>query len=449
MKLSKKSLNLIIFSIYIIVLLLGGSASISINNIYNYIKNFLLFLIPSLLILLILFENKKNLKILLKNKLVLILYLLTILSFLLSIIFGIRIGIESIKGFIHFGILLTMLFVISNCEITNEQKKLIKKHLFISFIITALFGIFEYIFKFDLNTFSNEKYPGINGRIASTFYTATLYDKYVLIMFCLITNELLKDKNNFFYRLLLIISMLAITFTFSRTGLLIYLFMSFLFLIITLFKKQFKNSCLIVCLVILMILIPGSKYPIQSGLDYAYDTIKVPNCLRFDLLKVLGSELKEDVEAGGCAGGDCVGDVEGSKFFRDYYDSVGMALLNEHKLFGVGTGNYLYLFLNQNAKKYLKNNSFITDEYDYMYPHNAYIYLGAEVGYVGLILIILFMLSVAISKIKEKNNIYIIISLILVFFIAGLKEGLFHGKQIIYIFMLIYGFCCAKDYKKE
>ena len=457
MKITKRSEVLIIISLYIITLFLGVYTFFNITFI-DKIRYALLVILPSLISLSILFDNIKNLNILLKNKIPLILYILTIIWLFLTLIFGIDINLSSIKGFIHYSVLLTLILVIFNCKFEKETLNRIKKHLFISFALSMCFGIFQYVTKYNLNTYNNDKYPGIFGRINSTFYIATTFDKYIVLMFPIITYELLNDKDNKYYKILLILSMFGITFTFSRSGQLIYLVMCFIFFIVTLLKKQFKNSILIVLLVICMILIPGAKYSIQSALDYAYETVHMPKVLRLSLLDKLGSEI-EEVEAGECADDDCVGDIEGSNFFRKYYESVGKAFIKEYPVFGIGIGNATYLYENQNAKDYLKDDSVISDEYPYMYPHNCYIQLTEETGVIGIVLLFSFVLSLAIIKLKysikeNKNIFYVILLMLFGLALANITEGLFYTKQVIYLFAIGYAIYCnsfidSKKYNKK
>lgn len=457
MKITKRSEVLIIISLYIITLFLGVYTFFNITFI-DKIRYALLVILPSLISLSILFDNIKNLKILLKNKIPLILYILTIIWLFLTLIFGIDINLSSIKGFIHYSVLLTLILVIFNCKFEKETLNRIKKHLFISFALSMCFGIFQYVTKYNLNTYNNDKYPGIFGRINSTFYIATTFDKYIVLMFPIITYELLNDKDNKYYKILLILSMFGITFTFSRSGQLIYLVMCFIFFIVTLLKKQFKNSILIVLLVICMILIPGAKYSIQSALDYAYETVHMPKVLRLSLLDKLGSEI-EEVEAGECADDDCVGDIEGSNFFRKYYESVGKAFIKEYPVFGIGIGNATYLYENQNAKDYLKDDSVISDEYPYMYPHNCYIQLTEETGVIGIVLLFSFVLSLAIIKLKysikeNKNTFYVILLMLFGLALGNITEGLFYTKQVIYLFAIGYAIYCnsfidSKKYNKK
>lgn len=443
MKITKRSENLIIISLYLITLFLGVSTFFNIAFI-DKIRYALIVILPALISLSILFDNIKNLNVLLKHKIPLILYILTIFWFFLTFIFGIKSGLDSIKGFIHFGVLLTLILVLFNSELDETLLKKLKKHIFISFAISASLGILQYITQYNLNTFNNDKYPGILGRINSTFYIATTFDKYICLIFPLITYELLNDKDNKYYKFLLILSMLSITFTFSRSGQLIYLVMSFIFFILTLFKKQFKNSLLIVILVICMILVPGAKYSIQSALDYAYESVHLPKVLRVSLLDILGSEF-EQVEPGLCVDDDCVGDLEGSSFFRNYYKSVGKAFIKEYPIFGVGIGNATYLYENQNAKDYLKNKKVISDEYPYMYPHDCYVQLTEETGYIGIILLFSYILSFAVIKLKRRrnNNIFYLIPILLfALALANITEGLFYSKQVIYLFAICYALYC-------
>jgi len=450
MKITKRSEWIIIITLYIITLFLGVYTFFNIAFI-DKIRYALLVILPGVISLSILFDNLKNLKVLLKNKIPLILYVLTIIWFFLTFIFGIKTGMNSLKGFIHYSVLLTLLLVLFNCKIEKDTLRNIKKHLFISFALSMCFGIFQYLTKWNLNTYNNDKYPGIFGRINSTFYIATTFDKYIVLMFPLITYELLNDKDNWYYKILLILSMLGITFTFSRSGQLIYLVMCFIFFVLTIFKKQFKNSILIVLIVISMTLIPGAKYSVQSALDYAYETVHMPKVLRFSLLKKMGTEIKQ-VEAGKCADDDCVGDIEGSNFFRKYYESVGKAFIKEYPVFGVGVGNATYLYENQNAKDYLKDDTVISDEYPYMYPHNCYIQLTEETGIIGIVLLLSFVFSLAFTKLKRcinKLDFYVVLLMLFSLALGCITEGLFYTKQVIYLFAIGYAIYCNTCYIQD
>ena len=227
--------------------------------------------------------------------------------------------------------------------------------------------------------------------------------------------------------------------------------MCFIFFVLTIFKKQFKNSILIVLIVISMTLIPGAKYSVQSALDYAYETVHMPKVLRFSLLKKMGTEIKQ-VEAGKCADDDCVGDIEGSNFFRKYYESVGKAFIKEYPVFGVGVGNATYLYENQNAKDYLKDDTVISDEYPYMYPHNCYIQLTEETGIIGIVLLLSFVFSLAFTKLKRcinKLDFYVVLLMLFSLALGCITEGLFYTKQVIYLFAIGYAIYCNTCYIQD
>ena len=131
MKLTKRTTNILIVTIYLIALFfsLTSSGIIFIDKL----RSILSVLLPAFLTLMILYENRRNLKVLLKNKFSFILYILVIIWFFMTFIFGIRTNIESLKGFINFSVLSTFILVLFNCNYDEETKNRIKKHIFISF----------------------------------------------------------------------------------------------------------------------------------------------------------------------------------------------------------------------------------------------------------------------------------------------------------------------------
>lgn len=436
MKLSKRSLNLIIVAIYLITLFLGSNSFFNIE-IIDKIRTIAVVVIPFIICVSIIIDNFKDIHINKLKKTPIILGIVTILWFLITMFTGIKTGIESFKGLIHFSVFIILSILLFNCEILENDKRKIKKALMISFLICILLGIIQYIFNINLNTFSNAKYPGIMGRINSTFYIATLLDKYIVLMFAIITYELLKNKDNKFLKEMLLLSTVGITLTFSRSGLVVFLFISLVYIIITIIKKHYQNTIIMIISLLIMILIPGSKYAVQSGLDYVYETLHFPKAIQFNLLDILGTNDKVINAPGECKF-DCFNDdIDGSEFFRKYYKSVGNQFIKEYPIFGVGIGNTSYLYNNQNAKDYLKDDSVIRSEYGYMYPHNGFIQVAAETGIIGLIL----LLSIFISMIfytDYKNNIYLIGMLLIAFLLGNETEGLFHAKQYIYLFVIIY-----------
>ena len=442
MKLTKSSKICLIVFIYVFTLYLGINAYTS-NTILVNIKKILCYLAPALVTVKILFENIKNIKVLFKNKLLIILYFIIILWFILTGIFGIKFGYDLVKGIAHYGILMSLMLVIYNLDISSEEKNEIKRHVFIAFFISCILGVMQYIFKFNLNTGSNTKYIGINGRINSSFTIATLYDKYVclitpFIMYEIVTND--KYKNT--YKVLLCLSMIAVTLTFSRTGQIIYIALILSFIVLNIIKKMLSNIILSIFLLIMMVLIPGAKYSIQSGLEYVYEELHIPKNIQLNLTKI--NKDKNDIvieKAGQCIDDDCVDDVDGSEYFRKYYKKVGKEFIKEYPVFGIGVNNYTYLFNNQNAKDYLTNKKIISNSYPYMFPHCGFIQIAAEIGYIGLIILSFYLVIFSLLKfIKNKNlnNFYLYSSFIVTFVLCNVTENIYTAFQVIYIVIILY-----------
>ena len=438
MKLTRSSKICLIVFIYIFTLYLGINAYSS-NDILINIKKILCYFAPAFITLKILFENIKNIKVLFKNKFIIILYFVIILWFILTGIFGIKFGYDVVKGIAHYGILMSLMLVLFNLDISEEDKNNIKKHIFIALAISIILGIMQYVFKFHLNTGSNTKYIGINGRINATFSIATLYDKYICLLVPFIFYEIIINKNNInTYRILLFLTMFGVTLTFSRTGQVIYLALILSFIIFNIIKKHLYNIILSVIIIIVMILIPGAKYSIQSGLEYVYEEFSIPKAMQINLTKHSKIVIEE---AGQCINDDCVDDIDGSEFFREYYKKIGKAFIKEYPIFGVGVNNYTYLYNHQNASKYLDNNKIISDSYPYMFPHCGFIQIAAEIGYIGLILISLYLLSFSIYKfIKNRSfdNFYLYSSFIVTFILCNITENIYTAFQVIYLVAVLY-----------
>lgn len=451
MKINNKVLNIIIVSIYIMTLLLGNNIFLGFIEINENIINYGIVIVPIVIVMIILILNIKNIKELFNNKLNIILSIIFLLWCLLTIFKGINIGMQNAKAFIHFGIVFSLIILFSQIKFTNEQIKIIKKHLFISFGITLIYGIIEYIFNFNLDLYSNGKYPGMKGRIYSTFYIATLYDKYIAVMSAFICYELQKELTNkreiISLWVLLFLSGIGVALTFSRTGLLLYIANIVLFALTLCIKRNGKQVIPIVFIIVCMFFLPGVRYSFQSALDMVYSVTKLDKKFQIDIVndnKIIknGENLENN-------GKDLNDKHDSSLEHRDYYKKVGKTLLEENKIHGIGLGNYSYLYNNQNAKEYLKNKDVV--KYKYMYPHSSYVQLGAETGYTGIILfyiaIIGFLITSMINnnKVKKIFLVYIFIQLLAISYV----EGILYAKQYIYLFMIIFGLYLNNETDKK
>ena len=124
---------------------------------------------------------------------------------------------------------------------------------------------------------SNDKYPNMKGRVYSTLFIATLFDKYICIMTLFLIREMCDEKNhnNLFYKILFVLSGICVALTFSRTGLLLYFGIIFLFIIHEIFRKKIYNIILVIITTIILFFIPGVKYSFQSGINQLYSIMNI------------------------------------------------------------------------------------------------------------------------------------------------------------------------------
>lgn len=437
MKINNKVLNIIIVAIYIMTLFLGNNIFLGFINVNDNIINYGIVIVPVIVMFIILITNIKNIKYLFNNKITIVLSLIFLIWCIITAFMGINVGMQNIKALVHFGIIFSLLVLFSQVKFTDNQIRKLKKHLFISFGITLVYGIIEYVFGFNLDLYSNGKYPGMKGRVYSTFYIATLYDKYIAFMSLFICYELQKNitikKEKSLLWLLLFLSGICVALTFSRTGLLLYIANLIFFVCLLCFKKRGKEVFLVILIVVCMFFLPGVKYSFQSALNMVYSVIDLDEKSQINIIGKVEDLIKNDDEI------DSDKEYDSSLEHRDYYKSVGKAFLKENPIYGIGIGNYSYLYNNQNATDYLADKSVV--KYRYMYPHSSYVQLGAEVGYVG---ILLFYLTIASTLFFYKKDGNIVKRLLLIYaFIQMLAisyvEGIVYAKQYIYLFMLVFG----------
>lgn len=454
----KYNLNKYVISFLIIVITLFGSLSFIIDkNVIDSLTNYVVIIIAFLGGVILFFNNLEEFSWKNIRKVPLILSILTFLWFLFGSFFGIRLGIENIKGIINYGCLLALGFIILNIKLNDDDKKAIINSVLISFLICALLGIFQYYSGINLIQYSNSLYPGILGRINSTFYIATILDKYVVLIEIILMYLLLKKPKNIFYILLFILSGITITLTFSRSGLLVYFFIAFIFLVISLFSKKFSNVVLIIVTVLTMLFINGATYSIQSGLDFVYDKLDIPNYFRVnlnfinDFKDTLNHTFKPSND--GNTGTDVEEPIPNLSIdYREKYQKVGLDLIEKYPVFGIGVGNYSYLYNNQNFKDYVKNPNVLLGIDTVMYPHNAYIQVACEMGYIGLTLLCLsfFCYLFYCDYKSDKLKLFASFLLIIALLFAGYTETVFSSKQYIFIFIILLSFLsCKTSIKKE
>nr|MBP3259005.1 O-antigen ligase family protein [Bacilli bacterium] len=428
MNISKRSLNIIVISIYVITLLCGAGALIS-NDTIEFVRKILMFTLPTLMNASMLIDQKGNFSKIKDYKGYLILIILNLTWYIVTIIFGINIGGQSLTGFINFTNIILLVFFITHVNIDEENKKKIINAFIYSALICSVYGILQYIFKFDLNTFSNDKYPGINGRVPSTFFLPTLYDKYACIMFALVSYLTLKE-DKLLYKILYVIIGINIVLTFSRGGFIALIIVVLVHIIRTIMLKKWTNLILPLLLVIISFLIPGFAYLFQNTANYVYEKLHIPTNLRMSLVE----EVSDD-----SVSTDPEDDMSIS--FRNYYKGIGKQIIKEYPVLGIGLNNYSYIYNNQNVTLYIEDTSVLEENLPYMYPHSGFVQMGAETGYVGLVLILVYLIYVCYDYIRYSDNKfkYFPLLILVLFFLGNYTESLIQNKQYMYIFIIFYG----------
>lgn len=440
MKLDKFSKRILIGIFYYLILF--GNNELVDNAFIRTLLTYGILGLPCLFISSMIYHNFKNFKTIKLKKVPLIISMIILIWDIITILVGINIGIQSVKAVIFLVILLLLINIVINIEFDEQDKEQILDHFLMASFISMILGILQYFTGYKLNTFDNSKYPGILGRINSTFFIATLYDKFLVLSGIITGYKILKEKFNYKYLFLFFVNSLTIVLTFSRSGIIVYLFLMIVFIFLSLLKKCYRNVIVILISLVCMFFIPGFNSVAQSGLNFIYSKIPVPNFFKISLVSKENNATEEEKIK------DLDEKIQNdfSLSFRDYYKLVGKQFVIENKVFGIGYGNYSYLYNNQNAGDYLKDKS-VLREYKYMYPHSSFVQVAAESGIVGAVILYGFIVILAIYIVNTKNfiNICVVGSFIIAFFLGSYTEGLFNAKQYILIYMLLYSIMCNKD----
>lgn len=474
-KIINTDMNKYIISFLIYTITLFGILSFFINkNLVDSWINYYIIIVSGIAGVLLFIINLNDFKWKNIRKVPFFLTILTIIWIVITSFMGIRFKIETIKGIINFSCLLGIGFIIMNISLTKEDIAFIFKSCFIAAFVCILVGIFQYFSGINLIKYSNSVYPGILGRINSTFLIATILDKYLVLITVLIIYCLYKSSK-WYLQILLMLVGVGISLTFSRSGQLTFLFLIFLFFVIAIWKKQLTNVLAIIITVLIMYLIPGTALSIQSGLDFVYYKLNLPTILRVDITFIddfynslnvnedtsdntdSSSEKEnwdDEEEVQEPVKDDIVEDkpsegLDDSIISREFYASVGLQLIHDYPIFGIGVGNYSYLYNTQNFDKYISDKSMLEDIGFVRYPHNGIIHAASEIGYIGLTLLILTLFSyVFYADFKrDKFKLFSIFLLFASLALASYTESVFNTKQYIFLFIIFLSILCCKNIK--
>lgn len=442
MKLTKRTYILLALLTFILPLL-GNKDLINYLHI-KVLVDIVNYLIPFLFIISLLYDGYKT-KYKYKINITSGLGILFIVTLLISLIKPITLASYTFTNLYKFIVLAFLICTVKDIDMKDNESKFTKIFLYLIIIIST-YGILQYIFSWDLTLNGIEKYPGSHGRIKSTLMIATILDKFMAISIIYIYYLLYNRKNNIYLLLItLVLAVITLGLTFSRTGLLIFILTCIILFIYFIIKKRWLLLLTIPIVLIGIYLIPGQKYVTSSIAKLSEDKLSntpISNLYNkvADIFIIPIDEIKEDVQTD-TIDEQLTGDEDASESSREYFENVALNIIKSNPLKGIGIGNYNYIFLNQNANEFMDNK--IANS-TYLYPHNMYYQLTSEIGIIGGLLFFVLLISILYKNI----NIFSIL-LLLAILISSKTESLFYIKDITYFTIIIYSILNNKSLKKK
>jgi len=435
MKITKRSLTLLLLSI-IIPPLLGKYNLFGIeliNKLIYYglpIIYFISFLIDTI--------KSKSFKSIFKFNILSIPIIIFILSLTISIIFGININFNTFTNFIFYIYLIGYIYTLYIYSFNKEQLKIIFKAIILIFTLICTLGILQYIFKIDLIERGIYKYPGAIGRITSTMSISTILDKYItlnLLLLMYVTYKL--KKSNWKLALIMILGVIALALTYSRAGTLCFYFVSVVFIVIYIYKKQFKNLLLIILMLITLYLVPGQNFLLSSTVSHVNNTInETLEKINLEKLAPINNAIAKIFIKGDSIKGDA------SLNSRDIYMKIAMQIIKEYPITGIGIGNYNYIYKYQNVNDYLENDIEIPNTY--LFPHNLYYHFTAETGIIGFISLFIILIITLLKSFKNHKIVSILF--FVVFLLINTTESILYMKDIAIWFIITYSLFMKNPY---
>ena len=117
--------------------------------------------------------------------------------------------------------------------------------------------------------------------------------------------------------------------------------------------------------------------------------------------------------------------------------------MTSNPVLGIGIGSYNYIYDNQNASDYIRDKSFDTTS-RYLYPHNMYYQLGAEIGIIGMFI---FFIIILYYLLKNRNLFSIMLLTIII--LSCYTESIFYMKDVAYFTVLITSLFSNKNFNKK
>ena len=263
--------------------------------------------------------------------------------------------------------LLIILFVKEILNFNNKGEiifeKIVKFWTFVFFVVTVDI-IFELIFGF--NTLGFKSY--LEGRVASFFGDELVVGTFYHFLSLLVLSYFIKNKYSNFLVILLIITIISISFMIGERANFLKLFFSILLLSFLILKIDFIKKTGLVFLTLLIV----------SSIFYTNDDLKKRY---YNQISIIYS-------------------IDGfKKYFKESqygaHQNTAYEIFKDNILFGVGLKNF-----REESKKSIYENSDYkkTDERQATHPHQIHLELLSELGLIGYILfLILIIYSIVVS----------------------------------------------------
>ena len=268
--------------------------------------------------------------------------------------------------------LLIILFVKEILNINNQGEiifeKIVKFWTFVFFVVTVDI-IFELIFGF--NTLGFKSY--LEGRIASFFGDELVVGTFYHFLSLLVLSYFIKNKYSNFSVILLIITIISISFMIGERANFLKLFFSILLLSFLILKIDFIKKTGLVFLTLLIV----------SSIFYTNDDLKKRY---YNQISIIYS-------------------IDGfKKYFKESqygaHQNTAYEIFKDNILFGVGLKN----FREESKKSIYKNSDYKkTDERQATHPHQIHLELLSELGLIGYILFLILIIHSIIVSAKNYS----------------------------------------------
>lgn len=264
-------------------------------------------------------------------------------------------------------------------------------------ILISLIALFHYYFVSDS---SNLRYMGTSN-------TAITYGHMITIIICINIYQLLFNKNTFYRKLLLFLSLLALLFLFSKNHSAGPIIGLFTFALVIIFKL--KNKLFFLVLLIPVITIIFSYSPLGSRFDGMYKDLK-----NIDESYLYDSSSNKSLRE------------------RILYGIYSINTIKDKPVSGIGPQN-----ITQDIRTFMISNGYAAEKNTHV--HNDYFDIAVKYGLVPLLALIYFYYVIFRIFRKDRNTLGLII-LLLILCASFTQSHFIHHQSVIFCTTLLYMF---------